>query len=253
MGDYHFVYKDLEGTTSEWEDIQIKLGNLPAKPPPFRPPGWTPDDAENAPKGKEWIDNHAEEDLEQLEDDSTLDDDRFLEEYRKKRLAEIRELARKPRFGSVLHISAGDFISEVSNAPPDVWVVVHLYKEGVPECELLGQHFKELSAKYTGTKFVKIISTDCIKDYPDHNLPTVLVYNHTNVKATLVGLHHFGGWHCTPEDVAFTLCQVGPVLSGSGDGANAKDNIVEKVRKDFIEKIIAKHEQEGSEDSGDDN
>lgn len=68
-----------------------------------------------------------------------------------------------------------------------------------PLSELLGQCFEELAGKYSGTKFVKIISTDCIKDYPDVNLPTVLVYNDTNVKASLVGLHHFGGRRCTPE------------------------------------------------------
>lgn len=66
-------------------------------------------------------------------------------------------------------------------------------------CDLLGQHLNELAAKYPSTKFVKIVSTECIKNYPDNNLPTVLVYNSTNVKATLVGLHRFGGSKCTPE------------------------------------------------------
>ncbi len=49
---------------------------------------------------------------------------------RKKRVAELREVARKARFGSVQSITGSDFIREVSQAPPDVWVVVHLYKDG---------------------------------------------------------------------------------------------------------------------------
>lgn len=253
MGDYHFVYKDVEGTTTEWDDIQRRLGNLPPKPEPFKPPAWTPSSDENAQKDKTWIDDKTEEELLELEDDITLDDDRFLEEYRRKRLAELKDLSSKPRFGSVLHIVGADFVREVSNAPPDVWVVVHLFKSGIPECELLGQCFEDLAKKYTGTKFVKIISTECIPKYPDRNLPTVLVYNQTNVKATLVGLHHFGGRRCTPEDVAFTLCQLGPVLSGFGDdGETSKDIVADRVRKAFLEKIISKHEQEDSEKLEDD-
>lgn len=67
------------------------------------------------------------------------------------------------------------------------------------ECELLGQCLNQLAAKYTNTKFVKIVSTDCIKNYPDNLLPTLLVYNSTNVMANLVGLRRFGGPKCTPE------------------------------------------------------
>ena len=150
---------------------------------------------------------------------------------RKKRLAELKNLNSKPRFGSVLHIVGADFIREVSNASPDVWVVVHLFKNGymlapfkllglcilflwfivyvnwvwnhsrIPDSELLGLCFEELARKYTGTKFVKIIFTECIPNYPDRNVPTVLIYNQTNVKATLVGLHNFGGRRCTPEGI----------------------------------------------------
>lgn len=49
---------------------------------------------------------------------------------RKKRLAEMREAVKISKFGSVMPISGSDFVREVSQAPPDVWVVVILYKEG---------------------------------------------------------------------------------------------------------------------------
>lgn len=42
----------------------------------------------------------------------------------------MREEAKVLRFGSIIPISGSDFVREVSQAPPDVWVVVHLYKEG---------------------------------------------------------------------------------------------------------------------------
>lgn len=81
MADYHFVYKDLEGASTQWDDIQRKLGNLPPKPPAFKPPSFTPaEDPDSKPKDKAWVDDKTEEELEDLEDD--LDDDRFLQEYR---------------------------------------------------------------------------------------------------------------------------------------------------------------------------
>lgn len=39
MADYHSVYKGPEGETTQWQDIQAKLGNYApkAKPPKFTP------------------------------------------------------------------------------------------------------------------------------------------------------------------------------------------------------------------------
>ncbi|XP_014490748.1 phosducin-like protein 3 [Vigna radiata var. radiata] len=244
MGDYHFVYKDLEGASTQWDDIQRKLGNLPEKPPAFKPPPFTPS-SDDQPKDKTWIDSKTSEELEDLEDD--LDDDRFLQEYRKKRLAEIQEAAKVLRFGSVIPISGSDFVREVSQAPSDVWVVVILYKDGIPECGLLMQSIEELARKYPATKFVKIISTDCIPNYPDRNVPTLLVYNNGAVKGNYVGLHSFGR-RCTPEGVALVLCQSNPVLN---DGHSRNEAVIEGVRKQFIEKIVADHEEEGDDYSSD--
>lgn len=64
------------------------------------------------------------------------------------------------------------------------------------------QCMEELATMYSATKFVKIISTDCIPNYPDQNLPTVLVYNNGAVKANYAGLHTFGR-RCTPEGAFF--------------------------------------------------
>jgi hypothetical protein len=69
----------------------------------------------------------------------------------------------------------------------------------IPECGLLQTCLEELATRYPATKFVKIISTDCIPNYPDRNVPTVLVYNNSAVKGTYVGLQKFGGRKCTPE------------------------------------------------------
>ncbi|XP_021890351.1 phosducin-like protein 3 [Carica papaya] len=250
MADYHFVYKDVEGASTQWDDIQRKLGNLPPKPPPFKPPAFTPaEDGDSARKDKDWIDNKTEDELEGLEDD--LDDDRFLEEYRKKRLAEMREAAKIIKYGSVIPISGSDFVREVSQAPPDVWVVVILYKEGFPECGLLMNCLENLATRYPATKFVKIISTDCIPNYPDYNLPTLLVYNNGAVKANYVGLHSFGR-RCTPEGVALVLCQSDPVLNDGQGGDSSREAVIEGVRRQFIEKVVREHEDDDDDGSSSD-
>ena len=78
MADDHTVYKGPEGRTTQWEDIQRKMGNLPPKEPPSKPDPWTPDkgDARDA----DWLDSRDEKELEDLEDE--FEDDRFLEQYR---------------------------------------------------------------------------------------------------------------------------------------------------------------------------
>lgn len=249
---YHFVYKDLDGASTQWDDIQRKLGNLPPKPPAFKPAPFAPsDDHESKLKDKSWINDKNEEELEDLEDDPDLDDDRFLQEYRKKRLAEIREASKVAKFGSVIPISGSDFVREVSQASPDVWVVVILYKDGYAECGVLMACLEELATKYPATKFVKIISTDCIPNYPDRNLPTLLVYNSSAVKANYVGMHNFGR-RCTPEGVALVLCQSDPVLNdGQSGGDMSRETVLEEVRKRFMEKVVAAHEEDEDGSSSD--
>jgi hypothetical protein len=58
---------------------------------------------------------------------------------------------------------------------------------------------EELAEKYTYSKFVRMISTDCIPNYPDQNLPTVLIYYNSALKQHVVGLSQFGGRRITPE------------------------------------------------------
>ncbi|XP_078434037.1 thioredoxin superfamily protein [Wolffia australiana] len=252
MADYHYVYKDVEGASTEWDDIQRRLGNLPPKPEPLKPSAYSPApiDVDKPTKTASWIDEKTEEELEDLEDDRDLDDDRFLEEYRKKRLGEIREAARISKFGSVVQITGSDFVREVSKASPDLWVVVLLYKDGMAECSMLLRCLDQLAQRYPATKFVKIISKDCIPNYPDCNLPTILIYNSGAVKGTLVGLHPYGGGKCSPEAVALAFCQSDPVLNdGRTSGESSRKAVIDGVRRKFIESIVKQRENDEDDSS----
>jgi len=67
------------------------------------------------------------DELDELEDE---EDEWILQKYRRRRIAEMRAMADKSKYGEVREISGKDYIQEVNNAGEDVWVILHLYKPG---------------------------------------------------------------------------------------------------------------------------
>ena len=57
----------------------------------------------------------------------------------------------------------------------------------------------QLAEKFPNNAFVKIISTDCIPNYPNANLPTLLIYHESKCVKTIAGLTVFGGKRASPE------------------------------------------------------
>ena len=78
MAEYHTVYKGPEGETTQWEDIQVRLGNMAPKPKPWKPEAYQPEQEEQ--KDTEWLDKKDEGELAELDDE--FQDNRALEEYR---------------------------------------------------------------------------------------------------------------------------------------------------------------------------
>lgn len=72
----------------------------------------------------------SELNLDELDELEDSEDEAVLLEYRQKRIAEMKALAERSRFGSVLEISGQDYVSEVNKAGEGIWVVLHLYKQG---------------------------------------------------------------------------------------------------------------------------
>eukprot|EP00061_Rhincodon_typus_P014999 g42431.t1 len=128
------------------------------------------------------------EELEENEDEFNEEDERAIEMYRQQRLAEWKATQMKMIFGEILEISGPDYVQEVTKAGKDVWVILHLYKQGIPLCALVNQHLSELARMFPETKFIKAISTTCIPNYPDRNLPTIFVYHDGDIKAQLLVL-----------------------------------------------------------------
>lgn len=72
----------------------------------------------------------SELDLDELDELEDSEDEEVLLEYRRKRIAEIKALTERSRFGTLTEISGQDYVSEVNKAGEGVWVVLHLYKQG---------------------------------------------------------------------------------------------------------------------------
>ena len=69
----------------------------------------------------------------------------------------------------------------------------------IPLCKLINQHLHNLAQKFPETKFVKSISTLCIPNYPDKNLPTLFIYKEGDMKKQFVGPLMIGTMNLTQD------------------------------------------------------
>lgn len=185
--------------------------------------------------------NHLEEktldELDELEDE---EDERIMAEYRNKRIAEMKALQEKSKFGSVYEITAVDYVKEINQAGEGVWVVLHLYKSGIPLCSLINQYLASLANKFPAVKFVKSISTTCVPNYPDKNLPTIFVYYENELKHQLIGPLAFNGMNFKLDDFEWKLHRMGVLRSELNRNPNCdieKDERLDKCEKEMV-KII---------------
>lgn len=64
-------------------------------------------------------------------------------------------------------------------------------------CSLLNHFMSQLAKKFPTTKFLKSISTVCIENYPDKNVPTIFVYFEGEMKKQFVGPDSLRGTNLT--------------------------------------------------------
>ncbi|CAH0400661.1 unnamed protein product [Chilo suppressalis] len=173
----------------------------------------------------------SELDLDGLDELEDSEDEAVIEEYRRKRIAELKRLAEKPRFGDVREVSGQDYVQEVNKAGENIWVIIHLYKQGIQQCALLNQHMKQLAAKFPYTKFLKAIAQTCIPNYPERNLPSVFVYFEGELKKQFIGPHELRGTALTCDEFEYMLGQVEAVDTKIKD--DPKPKIKDKLFADL--------------------
>ncbi|XP_028404293.1 phosducin-like protein 3 [Dendronephthya gigantea] len=197
--------------------------------------------------GENVVKNYEDMTLDELDEFEDEEDERVLEEYRKQRLAEMRKHQQAARFGEMMEITAVDYVQEVNKAGDGIWVVLHLYKTGIPLCALLNRHLQQLAQKFPTTKFLKSISTTCIPNYPDKNLPTIFVYRNGDMVKQYIGPIAFDGMNCSLEDLEWMLSESGAVKTELEEDPRRKRQI-----RDVMTSSLRSGGQQYDDDDDDD-
>ncbi|KAK8869456.1 hypothetical protein IAR55_000020 [Kwoniella newhampshirensis] len=216
---------------TEFNDALRAHGILPPKPPSRSPspdiPHITHDDAVRAIAATA----DADQLVTLLEGDNLdSDDERMFEDYRRKRLGEMKKEEKKGRYGSMEPLGREDFVKEVtegSKFDPDVepdaqkgdeddedeeevqgkgrlkgtGVVVYLFKDSVPLSQHLRPLLRQLAAVHPSTKFLSIPAGLCIPNYPDKNVPTLLIYRNGDMVGNVVAGMGLKGMKTTVRDL----------------------------------------------------
>ncbi|WWD09759.1 hypothetical protein V865_007887 [Kwoniella europaea PYCC6329] len=213
---------------TEFNDALRAHGILPPKPPSRSPspdiPHITHTDAVRAIA--------ATADTDQLvtlleNENLDSDDERMFEDYRRKRMMEMKKQEKKGRFGSLEPLAREDFVKEVtegSKISPDgtqeeeeddederggkqrgglkgTGVVVFLYKDSVPLSQHLRPLLQQLAAAHPSTKFLSIPAGLCIPNYPDKNVPTLLIYRNGEISGNVIAGMGLKGMKTTVRDL----------------------------------------------------
>lgn len=177
------------------------------------------------------------------QDEEDEDDEEVFRRYREMRISEMMaNVVSRPQFDEVEEIAGQDFVEKVTKAGPDVVVVIHLYKPGVLICSLINQMLPQLASRFRTTKFLKSISNLCIANFPDENLPGLLIYQNGRCAKQIFGAHQFPA-NITLEDLEWMLHKAKAIRSDMEHDPR-KNNRREKGAK-FFQSI-------GLEDSSDD-
>jgi hypothetical protein len=191
-------HRRAAGETSEWEDILRKKGITTPSAEELALQAAAAEQAERmAEEASRRIDPlaaHGVAALDRLEEEGgEFADSRALEGYRERRLAELKARAALNRFGELRPLARSDFVAEVSEASKEAWVVVFLHQSHVPDSQLLARALAPLAPRHAATKFLSIKADACIENYPDRNVPTLLLYHDGVLQSQVVGLAELGG------------------------------------------------------------
>jgi hypothetical protein len=210
---------------TEWDEIMIKKG-IKTRDQCLIEKGLNPDDFRKtkeivfeAPTEEELLEQATLDDLDELAED-TYDDSRMLEEFRAKRIAEMKQKAVQNRFGDYCEISKDEYLREVTEASKSSWVVIHLYQDSILGCNLVDEAILQLAPKFKFVKFLKIRSTMAVENWPTSRLPALFLYRDGELKHQVIGIDELGGktlkadnleWYLSCKEIVTTELEEDPV------------------------------------------
>ena len=141
--------------TTEWFDQQVKYKNyLPEEKKENK------DAVEELIREQinnyDALDHKNLEELDELED---LEDEKVLQMYKQKRINEMKEYAKKAKYGSLKEIRKHEYKEEVNEASKNGYVILLLHQEYIEQSKVLNNILVYLAKKFPFIKFLKIEST----------------------------------------------------------------------------------------------
>jgi hypothetical protein len=149
-----------------------------------------------------------ERDDENDENDEDEEEEAFMKSYREKRIAEMifmrkeeKEDEKEEKNNNVrrneymMHVSHEQWTKEVTEVSRSHPVLVLLTKENSKACYLLERVMEDVARTYrtSRTKFRRAEARDIIPNYPERNVPTLILYRNGDVVENIVGIEQFGG------------------------------------------------------------
>lgn len=196
---------------TEW-DAKLRQMGIKAGPEPQKKGlgPWKSAEEEEAKEKAEKLGEASLDELNELEDD---EDEAVLQKYRAARLAELKAQA-MARAAGVQEISKDQWKEHVTETAMERKVVVLLFKPGEEWSGLLEQRLATVAGRFPNTKFVKIVYNAAIPNYPESQVPTLLIYDREEPIRKIVGVQAYGGGSkMTADDVEWTLHVMGAVKS----------------------------------------
>jgi len=207
------------GDTTQWDDIQRKLGNFAPKP---KEP--TRDEIEKkiveACENIDQLEPCTLNELDKLEDDVEED---ILASYRRKRIEELKAAKKTAKFGDVRHVDRSSFVEQVTDASANgQWVLVFLYVDSSTACQYLMQPWAEAARRFPAVKFMRGVASEIMPDFPDASTPFVLVYHNGECEKQIKGIEEWGGAQCNVSCVEWVLSSFGALETELEDDPRTK-------------------------------
>ena len=198
-------------TTTEWDEVlQKKFGNNFVKEDKVKEDEQrkgTPRTMKKEETNVAIFENERDDENDD-DDDEDEEEEAFMKSYREKRIAEMLFMQKEEKEDEkeeknnnvrrneyVMHVSHEQWTKEVTEVSRSHPVLVLLTKENSKACYPLERVMEDVARKYRAsrTKFRRAEARDIIPNYPERNVPTLILYRNGDVVENIVGIEQFGG------------------------------------------------------------
>lgn len=125
----------------------------------------------------------------------------FFCDASERRIAEMKAMAARNKFGEVQPIAKDEWTREVTEASKEHWVVAYLWDSMLEECQLMDNVLQAVAKAHRDVKFVSIQAQACIENWPTRNCPTLFLYKEGELKTQLLGIRKLGGMNMTMDNL----------------------------------------------------